>query len=83
MELISIVIGFFVGLLLFYLLNTWFEIWYLGFRAIGSTFTGCWIAGFLIVYLLFYSLKYVIAILAVVAVLARIFRKKKPKDKPE
>lgn len=80
MELISIIVGFGLGLIFFYLLNTWFEIWYFGCKAIVSTFMGCWIAGFLVVFLLFYVLKYVLIFFVVVAILVKIFHKKKPRE---
>lgn len=52
MEIVWIGGGLIVGIILFALLNEMFDVYYFGCAGVSSTFTGCWIAGTLIVALL-------------------------------
>lgn len=81
MEIIVFILGFFIGLFLFLFLNEIFQIYYLGFKGLISTFFGCWFAGNIIVVIFGFAIKWLIIIFAVLWLLAKIFNGKEADKK--
>ncbi len=73
MEIIWIAGGFVIGVILFLLLNEMFDVYYFGCAGISSTFTGCWIAGAVIMFFLGAIAKWLIIIGIIIWILTKIF----------
>lgn len=75
MEFIWIIGGLVIGIILFLLLNELFDVYYFGCTGVGSTFTGCWIVGTVIMAFLGVIAKWIIIIGLILWVLSKILKK--------
>lgn len=72
MEIITCVISFILGIAIFGLINSIFDIYYFGFKGMASTFGGCWMAGFVVVYIFGAIAKWLIVIVVIIWILSKL-----------
>ena len=73
MGLVVYGVGLILGVIFFFIVNSLFEIYYLGFKGIASTFMGCWFAGVIVVALFGGIALWVVIVCAVIWILLKIF----------
>ena len=66
-------VGLILGIGIFLVVNSLFEIYYFGFKGIAGTFMGCWFAGVIIVVLLGKVALWLIIVCAILWILAKLF----------
>ena len=79
MELLWIIGGLPIGIVLFLLINEFFNIYYLGFKGMSGTFMSCWAVGIVIMALLGSLAKWIILIGVIIWILSKFFKGKPSK----